>query len=98
VRTSDAVLVAKFGHLGLKGGTWPVIGRLDEWDRGDWPTPVFVRFEELTGRTYRVFYDDANPNRVLGEEPTERSDLERLPGDGLYGAGAVERKLTTLLG
>ena len=26
LRASDAVMIRKFGHLGLKGGTWPVIG------------------------------------------------------------------------
>jgi hypothetical protein len=35
---------------------------------GDWPTPVFVRYEELIGRSFHVFYDDDDPSRVLRED------------------------------
>src|SRR5690348_8676061 len=57
----DAVLVERFGDLGIVNGTWPLLGRIDGWDRNAWPTPAFGRFEELTGRAFKVIYDDANP-------------------------------------
>lgn len=31
-------------------------------------TPVFVRYEELTRRSFRVFYDDYDAGRLLREE------------------------------
>ena len=62
-----------------------------------WPTPAFGRLEELTGRAFKVIYDDADPNRLLGEERIDRSELASMPKDGLSGAGAVERILTRLL-
>lgn len=94
----DAVLVGRFGHLGLAQGKWPLLGRQAGWDRSKWPMPVFVRYEELTGRTFRVFYDDADPNLVLREEEVTPGPAEQAPKDGLMGAGFVERVLTRLVG
>ena len=67
LKPEDSVLAAMFGHLGLKGGDWPVLGRLEGWDRREWPMPVFVRYEELTGRSFKVFYNDDEPNKVIRE-------------------------------
>jgi len=97
LRPSDAVLIRKFGHLGIVGGKWPLVGRLDGWDRRDWPTPVFVRYEELTGRSFRVFYDDDDPNKVLHEEQVAPGEGEHAPKDGLMGARFAEVTLTRLL-
>jgi hypothetical protein len=62
-----------------------------------WPSPVFVRYEELTGRTFHVRYDDADPNRVIGEARVEPGPAEQGPKDGLMGAGFVESRLAALL-
>jgi hypothetical protein len=97
LEAADAVLVGKFGHLGITGGTWPIVGRLDDWDRDEWPMPVFVRYEELTGRSFRVFYDDNDPNKVLREEQLAPGADKQGPMDGLMGAGFAEKVLTTLL-
>ena len=97
LRSGDAVLVRKFGHLGIVQGNWPLLGRLDDWDRRDWPMPVFVRYEELTGRSFRVFYDDDDPNRLLREEQVAPGASEQAPKDGLMGAGFAEGALTRLL-
>jgi hypothetical protein len=97
LRPSDAVLVRRFGHLGIVQGTWPLLGRLDDWDRTEWPTPVFLRYEELTGRSFMVFYDDDDPNKVVREEQAAPSLAEQAPKDGLMGAGFAEAALTRLL-
>ena len=95
--TSDAELVGRFGHLGLRDGTWPLLGRLGQWDREAWPMPPFVRYEELTGRSFRVVYDDDDPDKVLREELVPPGTAEQGPKDGLMGAGFVEKVLTSLL-
>jgi len=77
----------KFGHLGIVQGKWPLPGRLGGWDRHEGPTPAFVRYEELTGRSFRVFYDDDDPNRVLRQEQVAPGEAEQAPRDGLMGAG-----------
>lgn len=97
LRAGDAVLVRRFGHLGVVQGRWPVLGRFDGWDRRDWPIPVFVRYEELTGRSFRVHYSDDDPNMVLREEQVAPGEAEQAPKDGLMGAGFAEAILTRLL-
>jgi hypothetical protein len=91
------VLVRKFGHLGIVHGTWPLLGPVDGWKRRNWPTPVFVRYEELTGRSLHVFYDDNDPSRVLREKQVAPGEAEQAPKDGLMGAGFTEAILTRLL-
>ena len=93
LRTNDAVLVGRLGHLGIVQGKWPVLGRLDGWQRRHWPTPVFVRYEELTGRSFHVFYDDDDPNRVVREAQVPLGEAEQAPKDGLMGAGFAEAAL-----
>jgi hypothetical protein len=93
----QALFVRRFGHLGLLHGTWPLLGRLDSWDRGEWHARVFGRYEELTGRSFKITYDDSDPNMIVHRESVDRTDLANLPRDGLLGAGAVERTLSELL-
>lgn len=59
--------------------------------------PVFVRYEELTGRSSHVFYDPDNPVVLLQEEYLAPGLAEQGPTDGLMGAGFVELQLTRLL-
>lgn len=92
--TVDAVLVERFGDLGLINGTWPILGQISGWDRSAWPTPAFGRFEELTGRALKVIYDDTDPNKLICEKQIDAAELADLPKDGLSGAGAVETILT----
>ncbi len=97
VKATDAILVSKFGHLDIKGGDWPAIGVVPDWDRSKWPMPTFIRYEELTGRSFRVFYDDGDPNQRLREEQVHPGIEEQGPKDVLLGAGATEIRLTRLL-
>ena len=92
-----AILVGKFGHLGLKGGQWPILGRQPEWDREAWPMPVLIRYEELTGRTFQAFYDPDDPLKLLREEQVPPGVAEQGPKDSLMGAGFVEIRLTRML-
>ena len=95
---ADAALVRSFGHLGLTSGKWVVLGRLEGWDPKAWPMPKFVRYEELTGRSIEVTYDDQDPNQIVHEHEMLPGPSEQLPKDGLLGAGAAEKLLTSLLG
>jgi hypothetical protein len=96
LRAEQAVLVGRFGHLGLTEGTWPLLGRARGWDRSTWPTPVFVRHDEMTGRTLHVRYDDS-ASRLISETPVSPGPADPAPQDGLMGAGFVEIRLTRLL-
>lgn len=94
---ADAILVRRFVDLGLVEGTWPLIGRIKGWDRHDWPTPAFGRFEELSGRGFKVIYDDSDPSEVVREEQIAPHELADLPSDGVSGDKALEVILTGLL-
>ena len=94
---SQAVLVQRFGDLGLTRGSWRVIAQLPGWGREDWPMPAFGRREELTGRCVRVEYSDDDPNSLPREVAVDVEECDRLPQDGAAGYGFVEAKLSTLV-
>jgi hypothetical protein len=52
--------------------------------------------KRLSGHTFHVRYDDADPNRLI-EELVNPGLAEQGPQDGLMGAGFVEQILTDLL-
>lgn len=93
----NAILRAMFGALGLRNGKWPILGIAPGWDRSNWRIPDFARRDPL-GRmkSRRVRYSDADPSHREAEYPIE--DDSGLAADSLYGYGAVEIKLTKLLG
>lgn len=93
---SAAIKVAMISDLNLINGEWPILGRSSQWQRENWPIPLFVRSSELSRRAFIVRYDDKDPGRAISEEPVAygTSTLDR---DSAYGAGAVESALTKLL-
>jgi len=97
LEATDSIFVTKFGHLGIKGGSWPIVGEVPGWDRSKWPMPIFIRYEELTGRTFHVVYDENDPNRRIREQQVAPGVEEQGPKDASFGAGAVELRLTRLL-
>jgi hypothetical protein len=94
---SEAILRIRFGDLGLINGEWPIRGEILSWNRSEWPMPVFVRKDPL-GKRQSVFvrYSDADPSHVELESPA--SDDVGFGVDLMSGYGAVEIKLTKLLG
>lgn len=94
----NAVFVALFGDLGLYKGLWPVIGHLDPWEPQAWPMPMFVRTDVISGEKLLVQYADHDPSTVIDEMLISRKKAPGLPEDDLWGCGAIEEKLTELLG
>ena len=92
----DAVLVERFGHLGLRDRRWPLLGPRATWRREDWPMPKFGRLEPYANRGWIVIRGD-DPGRPIREEPCTMEVASKLLPEGLDGAGAVEIGLTKLL-
>lgn len=92
----DAIRILRFGDLALIEGKWPVIDHCVPWDRSNWPMPPFVRIDDISGKLWKVYYSDTDPNRALKEEPISGEGVfgER---DAVLGSGAVELVLTEIL-
>jgi hypothetical protein len=93
---SDSILTLRFGDLGLTKREWHVLGIIPNWDRSKWPMPDFVRRDDISHKAWLVRYSDNDPNCVETEFPIE-FDAE-MPRDSLSGYGAVEIKLSKLIG
>jgi hypothetical protein len=91
----NVVKVVKFGDLSLMTGEWPVVGRVPDWDRADWPIPKFIRRDDVTKRAWLISYADDNPGQEIAEERCdfEASGYERA---SLLGAGLVEILMSRL--
>jgi hypothetical protein len=98
LQPDDAILVGKFGDLGLVKNEWPVIGRQPDWDRDQWPIPVFVRRPPLIDRVVKVWYDETELNWPAREEILPAGQDFHAPEDGLMGYVYVQNKLEKLLG
>lgn len=94
----EAILVARFTHLGLRNGSWPILGTLRDWNPEEWSPPGFIRHEELSGRTFRVHYDETDPAIPLRQEQVRLGDVQGEPEDGSMGHIFVQQRLSRLLG
>jgi len=80
-----AVHRCRFGHLGLRDGDWPVIGRLLPWNRDQWPFPLFYTQGGPGEPTFVVKYHDDNPAKseavYRAKAPPEGAIRNSLSGD-----------------
>jgi hypothetical protein len=92
----DAILCLMFGDLGLINGKWPILGKIANWIRSEWPMPIFVRKDPLGIKpSIRVQYSDTDTCVIVAESPV--TDVTGLRPDLMSGYGSVEIKLTKLL-
>jgi hypothetical protein len=96
MQPSEAILIARFGHFGLRKGTWPIIGS-SVLARDQWRVPQFVRRDLLNGRLYKVTYSADDPAEEIDIQPISSSEAVHLPEDGTFGHGAIEIRLAKLL-
>lgn len=86
----------RFGDLGLIEKIWPIVGRIEKWDRTDWPMMDAIKRDVLgIPKPVLVRYDDDDPSRVVAQAVLDK-DLP-LPTDGLAGYGFVEAVLSKKL-
>jgi hypothetical protein len=97
LKPAHALLIRLFGDLGLLEGGWKVLGSLPNWDRQLWSVPLFARTESILGLTELVEYSEATLREVRSQDCSPRK-ARRYPEDGLSGSGAIEVRLTKLLG
>jgi hypothetical protein len=96
LKPADALRRWRVGDLGLIEGDWPIIGKYPHWRRAEWRMPPFVRTDDLSRKSWRIHYDDLDPNVQIRREP-EAYGTTLLEGDGVMGSGAVELVLSDIL-
>jgi hypothetical protein len=96
LRPEDAVRVVRFGDLHLMDRRWPVVSRIANWDRREWPMAKFVRNEPGSNRVFLVRYSDTNPLVRIAEQEV-RDNSNNYETDSLFGALAIELVLAHLL-
>jgi Immunity protein 26 len=91
----EAILRVRFGDLRLIKGEWPVIGRVANWDRTQWPMPDFIRRDPYREQAWLIRYADDDPGEVVEEQSIEFES--QLEPDLLRGWGVLEELLTVRL-
>ena len=94
VAPKQAFWVQRFGDLHLLEGKWPII-RSIEWNRTEWPVPVFGRVDATGEMAWRVSYSDELVE--VSEAPCRVVDAKFMPRDSLAGAGAIETIVSAVL-
>jgi hypothetical protein len=97
LKSDEALLICRCGDLSLVDGTWPLIGHASESAATRWPVPAFLSKDPISGELRKVFYTDEDIRQIAHHEPALREEVAHLHRDGLFGAGAVEIRLTSLL-
>jgi hypothetical protein len=97
LESDDAALVTRFGDSSLIRGEWRTINGSESWDRNKWRMPKFTRKVEHDGKAWLVEYDQDDPNSNPRETPLSLDDARKFPDNSLFGAGALELRLTRLI-
>jgi hypothetical protein len=96
----DAILVTRFGDLGITRGSWPLINSNRPFSRENWPIPKFGMKISPTfdkGFLRQLEFDERGRWNLLHETLVDLKEIENLPEDSMMGGGAVEIHLTKLL-
>jgi hypothetical protein len=96
LKPEDAVLVGRFGDLGLIKDRWRVVGPQPGFRRVDWPMPVFVSHDEIRDLYWKRWYDE-DTLEWGREEWMPRGVVLEGPSSGLMGSEFVQRRLNRLL-
>lgn len=91
----EVALIGKFSTMGIENGEWPLLKTTFKFNREQWPIPVLKMQDPLSEKYFAVIYDDTlfNEERHL----ITKEEADKLFGHGLYGYGALEKKLSSIL-
>lgn len=97
LRREHALLVANLGDLGLLNGEWLVVGHDPNWNRADWPIPLFVTKDGP--RLELCTIDENHPGKIVHFEPITAEDADRRGAimRTVFGYEALSIKLDKLL-
>ncbi len=90
-RSAKLLDIVDVSALDLKAGVWPIIGRLGDWNRSEWPIPIF---RDRSGVYSERSDDDYQVCTRLFRQP----HIEQWYKDATYGCGALVDHLRLVLG
>jgi hypothetical protein len=93
----EAILIRRFSDLGIQRNEWGVIGKCNDWQRKDWPVPLFARTTADGVVAWVSEYSDGNGMSLVQERQITLDEVKKFPEDGSSGYGAIEIRLTKLL-
>ena len=94
-----AALIGRSSALGIQTGEWPSIGRLENWNREEWPMPIFAYKDLLRENLYFWrYYDPDDPSKFTGQRMVPSDTTPQGPIDGCYGYVAAQIVLSQRLG
>ena len=90
---TSAIMVRLFGHLDIRQGRWPIIGKVSDWNREHWPMPAFIRKPTL-GPAVLVIRSDDDPNTTVSEAIVrDEEDVVNAAPEGLLGSSLAAKLL-----
>lgn len=92
----NIIYASQFGIQGFKDGTWKILGSLMNFDRKEWPMPVFYQKRELLPGEL-VYIDDNLVEYKREKAPLNEEEYKNYPSTGLGGSGYIEKKIAKLL-
>ncbi|MEJ2711045.1 MAG: immunity 26/phosphotriesterase HocA family protein [Anaerolineales bacterium] len=96
----EALLIARFGDLGIVRGSWPLIQSTRPFSEEEWPIPKFGMEVPLPpGKGFIREYEQDSSGALIciRQTPVDADKIQKFPKDTVMGGGAVEIKLTKLL-
>ncbi len=95
---SDAILIARFGDLGLLRDEWHVVCHAENWKREEWLMPEFGRIDRVeTSTGYRTLYHEDRLTEIVQCVKVSAYEAVQLPHDALCGYMALAIHLNRLL-
>ena len=95
IEKHKTVLISKFGIQGIRNGTWHNVGKIKEFDRADWPIPLFLRHTEPFPPRLVQYNDDLD--EIEDKKAPPNIDVSSYYRAGLDGSGAIEIRMTGLI-
>lgn len=94
LQAANASKAVRVGDLHIVEGKWPVIGRVRDWRREEWPMPRYIRrgVPEIGSPALIITYHDDDPLVPIAEQRCEQSTTG-LENDSVWGAGFAEAVL-----
>lgn len=97
----NAILIRRFGDLGIINGEWPLISDGKPFSREEWPVPLFhivLPFPEGKATIVKYSQDYSGSERPIHTENVLLTeDIAKLPENILSGSKALEKTLYRLL-